>query len=73
VLGRRDTADSPEVELTHRLFADIVAEANSRKGIENREIYHCRQGREVPDPHYTIRAWRGVLTYLLRRREFLYE
>jgi hypothetical protein len=25
------------------------------------------------DPHYTIRAWRGVVTYLLRRQEFLYE
>ncbi len=27
----------------------------------------------VADPHYTIRAWRGVVTYLLRRPEFLYE
>lgn len=25
------------------------------------------------DPHYTIRAWRSVVTYLLRRSEFLYE
>ena len=25
------------------------------------------------DPHYTIRAWRAVVTYLLRRPEFLYE
>ena len=33
-------------------------------------------GRSQPradDPHYTIRAWRGVVTYLLRRPEFLYE
>ena len=25
------------------------------------------------DPDYTIRAWRGVVTYLLRQHEFLYE
>ena len=27
----------------------------------------------VPDPKYSIRAWRAVVTYLLRRNEFLYE
>ena len=27
----------------------------------------------LPDPQYTVRAWRGVVTYLLRQREFLYE
>jgi hypothetical protein len=27
----------------------------------------------VPDPHYTVRAWRAVVTYLLRRPVFLYE
>ena len=31
-------------------------------------LYRCKN-----DPSYTIRAWRGVLTYLLRRPEFLYE
>jgi len=25
------------------------------------------------DPNYTVRAWRAVVTYLLRRHEFLYE
>ena len=30
-------------------------------------------GAVVADPNYTIRAWRGVVTYLLRRYEFLYE
>jgi len=27
----------------------------------------------VPDPDYTVRAWRGVVTYLLRQPDFLYE
>ena len=75
VLGRHDAADSEEVARTFDLFAGIVADAKRQKGLDPREIY---QGRaHVPDapadPHYTIRAWRAVVTYLLRRPEFLYE
>jgi len=75
VLGRYDTVDSKEVARTFDLFAGIVADAKLQKGIEKKEAYHCRSN--VPDapndPEYTIRAWRGVVTYLLRRPEFLYE
>lgn len=75
ILGRQDAADSAEVDRTFQLFAGIVSDAKEQKGIENRESYYCRNN--VPDapsdPHYTIRAWRGVITYLLRRQEFLYE
>jgi hypothetical protein len=80
VLGRYDAPDSPEVDRTFKLFAGIVADAKNQKGIEKREAYACRPDRDAPnaaaradDPHYTIRAWRGVVTYLLRRSEFLYE
>ena len=72
--GRRDAIDSAEVDLTFKLFAGIVGDAKEQKGVEKREIYACRQdGAVTDDPHYTIRAWRGVVTYLLRRHEFLYE
>lgn len=75
VLGRADAIDSAEVDRTFALFAGIVGDARGRKGLDSREIYHARH--DIPnapaDPHYTIRAWRGVLTYLLRRQEFLYE
>lgn len=75
VLGRHDAVDSPEVARTFDLFAGIIADAQAAKGVEKVEAYACRAN--VPDapadPHYTIRAWRGVLTYLLRRPEFLYE
>jgi hypothetical protein len=76
ILGRADASDSAEVDRTFRLFAGIVADAKGLKGIEKRETYTCR--RDIPgtggdDPNYTIRAWRGVVTYLLRRSEFLYE
>jgi hypothetical protein len=75
LLGRYDATDSPEADRTYRLFAGIVAEAAAHKGIDPVESYHCRQAmlRPVPDPKYTVRAWRAVVTYLLRRPEFLYE
>jgi len=75
VLGRYDSADSPEVDRTFHLFAGIVADAAERKDIDTEENWSCRQGlvHPVPDPKYTVRAWRAVLTYLLRRPEFLYE
>lgn len=75
VLGRHDAVESKEVSRTFDLFAGIVADARATKGLDKRESYHCRAHVPNPpdDPHYTIRAWRGVLTYLLRRPEFLYK
>jgi hypothetical protein len=75
ILGRRDAAGSAEVDRTFALFADIVKEAGEQKGLDNRESYYCRrEEKDLPaDPKYTIRAWRAVVTYLLRRPEFLYE
>ena len=75
VLGRYDAPESAEVERTFKLFAGIVADAAAKKGVNKEENWSCRQGLEkpVPDPKYTVRAWRAVLTYLLRRPEFLYE
>jgi hypothetical protein len=74
ILGRYDAPDSAEVARTFKLFAGIVSDAKGQKGLDKRENYSCRQGGAVTDdPQYTIRAWRGVVTYLLRRPEFLYE
>lgn len=75
VLGRDDEPNSQEVDRSFALFAGIVADASTRKGVDQREVWSCRQGLEslVPDPHYTVRAWRAVVTYLLRQEEFLYE
>ncbi len=75
VLGRFEKPESPEVERTFQLFAGIVSDAAAKKNFEKQENYSCRQNlvQPVPDPHYTVRAWRGVVTYLLRQQEFLYE
>ncbi|MFN0076372.1 MAG: hypothetical protein ACKVY0_07850 [Prosthecobacter sp.] len=73
ILGRVEAA---EVERTFQLFSDILADAHERKGVEKQESYYCRPApdqKPSPDPHYTVRAWRGVVTYLLRQHDFLYE
>lgn len=75
ILGRFDAADSADVQRTFDLFAGILTDAHERKGLEPLENYSCRASGEqrFKDPTYTVRAWRGVVTYLLRQREFLYE
>lgn len=75
ILGRDDAANSSEVDRSFQLFAAVVNEAAAQGRIDPQENWHCRQGLEgpVPDPHYTVRAWRAVVTYLLRQPEFLYE
>lgn len=75
VLGLYDDPDSPEVKRTFQLFAGVVHDANKQERIDPREAWSCRQGLESPvtDQYYTVRAWRAVVTYLLRREEFLYE
>ncbi len=79
ILGRMDAVGDPEVERAFHLFDGIVreAQARGRDKIAPIESYHCKSsGQDGPrdkDPHYTIRAWRAVVTYLLRQHEFLYE
>ncbi len=76
ILGHYEDINSPAIDRSFKLFAGIVSDAKALpKGYEKLEAYHCRT--HVPDapkdPDYTVRAWRGVVTYLLRRQEFLYE
>lgn len=75
LLGQQRPLDHPEVERTFRLFSGIISDANAQPNFEPRETYFCggREDFHVADPHYTVRAWRGVVTYLLRQHEFLYE
>jgi hypothetical protein len=75
VLGRNDAPESAEVQRTYDLLAAVIKDAAERKVASKEEIYSGRQKllRPVPDPKYAVRAWRAVLTYMLRRPEFLYE
>ena len=75
ILGHRHRVDHPEVERVFELFCGIIGDAKAQPNYEPRETYFCggREDFRVEDPHYTVRAWRGVVTYLLRQHEFLYE
>jgi hypothetical protein len=76
ILGRDHGPEHPEVLRSFRLFAGILEEANAGKPYEKTESYFCRAAKEEkrsPDPHYAMRAWRAVVTYLLRQDDFLYE
>ena len=75
ILGRTHASDSADVDRTFKLFAGVVKDAKEQKGLDKRESYACRQATPTvtDDQNYTIRAWRAVVTYLLRRHEFLYE
>jgi hypothetical protein len=75
LLGRDYALDHPEVERTFKLFSGIIADAKEKGRFEPRETYWCggREEFNTEDPQYTHRAWRGVVTYLLRQHEFLYE
>ncbi len=76
IVGRTYASDSPEIERAWQLFSGIVSDSHDQKGFDPREIYACRPASTGPmplDKAYTIRAWRAVVTYLLRHQEFLYE
>ncbi len=75
LLGRFDTLDNPSVQRTYELFSGIVNDAKATQGLDKRGSYYCDRidGKRLDDPNYTLRAWRGVVTFLLRQHEFLYE
>jgi hypothetical protein len=75
ILGLYLPIDHPEVDRVFDLFRGIIDEAKALPSFEPRETYFCggREDFRVDDPQYTVRAWRAVVTYLLRQHAFLYE
>jgi hypothetical protein len=81
VLGRDRAPGDPEIERTFQLFAGILEDAHEKKGMSKEESYFCgarqdrnsEKGQRREDPTYAVRAWRAVVTYLLRQDDFLYE
>ena len=75
LLDRQHATNDPDVERTYKLFVSMVKEAAKRKDLDKRGTYHCGRinDKKVEDSQYVLRAWRAVVTYLLRRQEFLYE
>lgn len=75
LLGLELTPEDAEVERIFRLFTSIMQEAGEHGRFESRETWYCggRDEFRTDDPLYTIRAWRAVVTCLLRQHSFLYE
>ncbi|MEO0417066.1 MAG: hypothetical protein AAF226_19190, partial [Verrucomicrobiota bacterium] len=76
ITGKGVTSDSDEIEICFQLFSNIVSSANKLPdGFDTRENYFCSDSNQqrISDDNYTIRAWRAVITFLLRQPEFLYE
>ncbi|HVR84323.1 MAG TPA: hypothetical protein VMU54_08435 [Planctomycetota bacterium] len=81
VLGQDRAPDHPDIERTFQLFAGILEDAHEKKGVGKEESYFCGarkdpnsdKGQRREDPTYAVRAWRAVVTYLLRQDDFLYE
>lgn len=75
LLDQQNVTDDPDVDRTYEMFASLIAEAAKREDLDKRGTYHCGRinDKKVDDSHYVLRAWRAVVTYLLRRQEFLYE
>ena len=83
ILGQSYAEDHPEVDRTYQLFTGILEDARAQKSFDKRESYFCKgsdkarvghdKAKRVNDPKYTVRAWRAVVTYLLRQHDFLYE
>jgi len=79
--------DDPEIERTYTLFLEVMTAG--RKAVADKseaDWLRCgakkdpMSGDDLPesrrverDPHYTVRAWMAVVTYLLSDDRFLYE
>ncbi|MBL9100733.1 MAG: DUF1588 domain-containing protein [Myxococcales bacterium] len=89
VLGERYDLDDPEIQEVKNLYVNIWRTGRNAvvAGTESADLAGpCRAtndywtGKDLPeeqrvtaDPNYTIRAWMGVLTYMLSDYKFLHE
>lgn len=89
VLGEKLELDDPQIDRTYALFIDIWKDGKAGLAAETYDGNlpgNCRAtndwwtGNPLPeerqisaDPDYTIRAWMGVMTYLLSDYRFLHE
>lgn len=76
ILGQSLATDDAEIDRSYRLFSAVQQAGVARVagGEDTRLVYDCR--REAPAPNdsdYVMRSWQAVLSYLLRRPEFLLQ
>ncbi|RAL24666.1 hypothetical protein DL240_00205 [Lujinxingia litoralis] len=77
ILGEDLPADHAEIDRTYQLFVDLMEDGQA--GMAAGEAYYserlsdwCRGDSLERDPTYALRAWSGVISYLVSSFEFLY-
>ena len=89
LLGESIALDGPEMEEAYQLWLDLHQTGKDliAAGEESGNLQWSCRGRVNPqtgetlpsdlqvgaDPNYTIRAWRGIMSYLLADYRFLVE
>jgi len=87
LLGEKLAVSDPEVERTYGLFLEVITAGRKAVAAKSEvDWLRCNAkkdpvtGADLPearrverDPHYVVRAWTAVITYLLSDYRFLYE
>ena len=76
ILGQFLSADDTDINRSYDLFNSVRTAGLERvmNGEDQRLVYDCRREQTVPnDADYVMRSWQAVITYLLRRPEFLLQ
>lgn len=72
ILGEKLEDSDPELQRTYELFSDLHNDYTNGD-YEERLPGMCRNNGVENDPNGTIRAWMGVVSYLMTTYTFLYE
>lgn len=84
LLGERVTVDDPELGATYALLTQLYTDGRTQAAAGRADLGPCRAttdystGATVPggftdDPQYVVRAWQGVVSYMLMDYRFLFE
>ena len=76
ILGQRLDSQDADISRSYDLFNSVRLAGVERvmNGEDQRLIYDCRREQTVPnDADYVMRSWQAIITYLLRRPEFLLQ
>ena len=76
ILGQFLSTDHAEINRSFDLFNSVRTTGLERvmNGEDQRLVYDCRREQTVPnDADYVMRSWQAVITYLVRRPEFLLQ
>ncbi|TXD39118.1 hypothetical protein FRC98_01565 [Lujinxingia vulgaris] len=77
ILGEDLPANHAEIDRTYELFVDLMEDGQAGMAADDPDYPerledYCRGDSLERDPTYAVRAWAGVISYLVSSFEFLY-